>query len=174
MSRPAHDHLFFATFVPPDADLALRSATDFHDFTDRLIEPDRRHVTLLALGPPTSRLDRTIRQATDLLTDSLRRFRVVFDRLVIRSDRSLVVPAEPLLGVETCQERLLAALTASGLRLPKTHASKPHVTLGYRGGVERAVAPIDPVSWWAEEVALVRSLHGEHKHELVERWPLAE
>jgi 2'-5' RNA ligase len=174
MSRPAHEHLFFAIFVPPDEDLALRLATDFHDFTDRLIEPDRRHVTLLELGPPTSRLDRVIGQTTDLLTASLRRFRVVFDRLVIKPDRSLVTPAEPLAGVERCQEHLFMALAKSGLRLRKGHAADPHVTLGYDGGVERPVAPIDPVSWWAEEVVLVRSVVGRHKHEFVERWPLVE
>lgn len=49
----------------------------------------------------------------------------------------------------------------------------PHLTVGYTRGIIEPIA-IDVPGWTVRDVVLVRSLHGETRHEELGRWPLAD
>lgn len=77
---------------------------------------------------------------------------MAFDRL---RNNALVgaAPKLPLL-----RQMLLRTLTAAGIPLPD-YELRPHLSLAYGKGPLRNI-PISRIGWLADEVLLVRSVHG--------------
>jgi 2'-5' RNA ligase len=64
-------------------------------------------------------------------------------------------------------------LTKAGLPPGHKRGALPHLTLSR----EADLAPeafIDPVSWRVQEFCLIDSPQGESRHNILDRWPLAE
>ena len=119
-----------------------------------------------------------------LITDIQRRlsgvalpsFRMIVDLLAGGQKSALLLASERLAGFEHLQSQLADllrdAIAFLGL---DTHLwrrdIKPHVTLGYRGRPSPTQA-IDPISWTADRLRLVESLHGTGQHIIHDSWPL--
>lgn len=85
---------------------------------------------------------------------------------VLRSD---LVP-EPLLQL---WEDLRRALVLAGLGAHLERAFLPHVTLAYSHGAMMDVTPVEPLTWWVDQIALVHSVVGRPDYQLLARWPLS-
>jgi 2'-5' RNA ligase len=88
--------------------------------------------------------------------------------LVLVGDQTCTPPLATL--ARTLRQRLAAA----GLRPAARGSFTPHVTVGYvDGGLDPV--PIEHVPGWVvRDVVLVRSRHGEARHEELGRWALAD
>ena len=104
-------------------------------------------------------------------TVALAPFRFVVDRLVGGTHWALLVPSEPVRGIEAFQQRLSVALMIGGLRPRSGWRFHPHITLrhGAQPGLDR---PIDPISWTVEDLLLVDSVVGKGRHDVLARWTL--
>lgn len=110
------------------------------------------------------------RQAVDTL--DLRRFGIAFDRMT-GDDRGIrLLPSEPILGYMAFQRTLAAALARAGLRSRSGWRFAPHMTLRY-GGRQSIDEAIVPVSWVAQELVLIDSILGAHRHETLAHWTLS-
>jgi RNA 2',3'-cyclic 3'-phosphodiesterase len=167
--------LFFA--VSPDADTAVRiyrSASILkraREFSGRVIEPERLHVTLFFLGAPCEHIIRTACAAAYEMR--MPPFHASFDRTSSFHGRPGHHPFV-LLGdgglrlLMSFRQMLGAAMTRNGLRQWASGYFTPHVTLLYdKRSVEEQ--PIEPISWNVREFALIHSMNG-HTH--LARWPL--
>ena len=134
---------------------------------DRRYGIERLHSTVLPLWDDRevseARLDELTRAATSLCAEP---FPVAFDTL----DRNALVGAAATRGLRAFRKNLVRHLIALGFRVPD-YASRPHVSLVYGTDATRKIA-IPPIGWQVEEFLLIRSIHGEGRHELLGRWPL--
>lgn len=135
---------------------------------DRCYGRDRFHVTLLPVcdGRDLSQavLERLDRAVASLHAEPLR---VAFDRL----KRNALVGGGALRDLRGLQRRLVRCLTAQGVT-PPGYTFRPHVSLAYGRTPDRTVS-IAPIGWQVSELLLIRSHHGEGRHEALRRWPLA-
>jgi RNA 2',3'-cyclic 3'-phosphodiesterase len=167
--------LFLA--VTPDADTAVRIhklagvLKRAHQFSGRLIEPERLHVSLFFLGGLP---EQDIRAACAAAAEvRMAPFEVLFDRTASfrgkRDIRPFVLVGDHGLHRLTSFRRTLGgAMLRRGLRRVAKTNFTPHVTLLYDArGVEEY--PIEPISWTVKEVMLIRSLRC---HDYLARWPL--
>lgn len=69
--------------------------------------------------------------------------------------------------------RLGLALRNSGLRVRIERGLRPHMTLVYGRKPLAKVKLLKPIALMATEFALIRSYHGEGRHECLGRWPLS-
>ncbi|MFT4066267.1 2'-5' RNA ligase family protein [Paraburkholderia sp.] len=178
---PPTDGLFFAVF--PDANTAAGIAK----FAQRLcvearvrgkpLAANRLHVTLRHLGNfagglPEEYVDAAKRAAASI---SMAPFTVEFDAVSSFAKRPRLGPAvmvgdDGVLGLHALHDALEAALKNAGFG-PGSQFT-PHVTLAYgMPWVERR--PAEPACWNVREFALVHSLLGRTKHNVLARWPLA-
>lgn len=142
-----------------------------HQFSGKLIEPARLHVSLFFLGGlPEQDIEAACAAATDVRMEP---FEVLFDRTASfrgkRGSRPFVLIGEKGLEQLVSFRRMLSgAMLRRGLRRVAHTNITPHVTLLYDA---RAVEeyPIEPISWIVKEFVLIRSLRG-HQH--LARWPL--
>jgi 2'-5' RNA ligase len=94
-----------------------------------------------------------------------------------KSSRAKKVKLRPLVlansdrlpALENLWTMLREAMAAAGL--PAKGRFFPHVTLLYDGRCIPATE-IDPVGWTVHDFVLIRSVHGESRHEYLARWPL--
>jgi len=56
------------------------------------------------------------------------------------------------------------------MRLPRYQA-RPHLSLAY-GPPANRVARIQPNGWQVTKLLLIRSMHGEGRHETIDEWEL--
>jgi 2'-5' RNA ligase len=168
------DVMFLCTFVPPDLSGEIHDAMVLHGLGGRLVEPERRHISLFGFGPPSDAVVDRIDRAMEMTKPGSRPFAVIFEQLVIGARQSLLLPAhgETLEGLDRYSDDCLAAFAAQGLHLTKGSSSKPHVTLSYKGGVDGGTKPLDPISWRVQDVTLIISHRPHHRYTFVRRWPL--
>lgn len=171
------DRLFLAIVPDPaTADRIFRMATVLkgaYDFSGKLTEPDRLHVSLFFLGGLP---DKMVRAACAALADiRVPPFDVVFDRSVSFRSRAgnrpfVLMGRDGPSQLKSFRQMLGAALTRNGLRRRANTNFTPHITLLYDArDVEEH--PVDPVAWTVNEFVLIRSERG---HEHLMRWPLRE
>lgn len=68
--------------------------------------------------------------------------------------------------------RLALALRNSGLKVPIDRSLQPHMTLAYNGKDIAKTRLAAPISLKASAFVLIRSHHGEGRHEHLGQWPL--
>lgn len=128
---------------------------------------ERFHATLVPLGEGRdllqSRLER-IRYAGGSLSNEP--FDVVFDRV----QGNALAGGRALGELRTFQKNLVDRLMAFGVFV-SDYDFHPHLSLTYGAYHERNIA-IPAIRWTVEEILLVRSIHGEGRHELLHRWHL--
>jgi 2'-5' RNA ligase len=173
MIAKKEDVLFLCSFVPPSLNDEIDDAMRGYGLRGRMIEPERRHISLFGFGAPTRGLVDRIDRAMESLRSRSQPFGVIFERLVIGARQSLLLPAEgeTIEGLERYDHQCLTAFAEQGLHLSKGSSSEPHVTLGY-DGVDRGTTSLYPVSWRVQDVSLVISHRGEHRYTFLRRFPL--
>ena len=167
--------LFLATI--PDAETSARIhrlagiLKRAHQFSGKLIAPNRLHVSLFFLGGlPEQDIRAVCAAAAEVRMEP---FEVLFDRTASfrgkRGSRPFVlVGDEGLQRLTSFRQMLGDAMLRRGLRRVANTNFTPHVTLLYDArGVEEY--PIEPISWIAREFVLIRSIKG---HDCLARWPL--
>jgi len=167
--------LFFAVLLDdPIAARAHRLAVALisrQGLRGRPLPPHRLHASLsqvgMSPGPPPTKVIDLARQVGDRIT--LPPFKVAFDRVQSwrRGNGPLVLVGgeDRLIGLNRLGDALAEA---QGLR-PRRF--EPHVSLvwGAEFIPERAVPPL---IWTVRDFALIHSIHGEGRHEVLSRWPL--
>lgn len=168
------DVLFLCTFVPPDLSGVIHDAMALHGLGGRLVEPERRHISLFGFGPPSNVIVDRIDRAMAVVTPRSRPFGVIFEQLVIGARQSLLLPGygETIEGLERYSDDCLAAFAEQGLHLSKGPSSKPHVTLSYGGGFDGGTKLLDPISWLVQDVSLVISDRPHHRYTFLRRFAL--
>lgn len=181
-ARPT-DRLFFALY--PDAATARQifetagALRERLGLDARLQEPERLHITLHHLGDhaglPAAIVAAGQRAAVSLAAAP---FDVRFDRAESFSGRARNRPFvlrgdAGLDAVVAFQRQLGVAMARAGLaRWVEPHFT-PHVTLLYDHQLLPA-QEIAPVQWRVQSFVLVRSLLGQHRHEVLGRWRLSD
>lgn len=61
-------------------------------------------------------------------------------------------------------------LQTMGMRLP-AYTFRPHLSLGYGNAPSRSLT-VPPIGWQADELLLIKSIHGEGRHEPLAAFPL--
>lgn len=125
---------------------------------------ERFHITLLPFGDIrmlSSDYLMCIRHAMASL--QAEPFEVTLNRI---SGNALV--GNRMRALRDFQRVLLARLNAFGIDIDYTF--DPHASLTYQPWKRRNI-PVPPISWGAEQLLLVNSIHGVG-HELIDSWPL--
>jgi 2'-5' RNA ligase len=165
--------LFCALRPPPDVASDLWDDFAWLPPEDDRVEPERQHVTLLAIGAWPAHPAETVRRVRGVCAALVApSFRVVFDHLIV-ADRILLKPSEPVPALARFQIRLASSLAHAGLVAPGQYRFSPHLTLSYR---TRAREPIflPPVSWPVRDFVLLESLVGQRTQIERGRWRLGE
>lgn len=179
-ATPRHK-LFFA--LRPDPDTAER-IFEFaermgrrHGLAGRPTPPERLHVSLNGLGahPATPRalVDVAVRAVEGLAWP---RFVVGLDRLATwgrgAGKRPLVLWSDDgLIGARRLHAALHERLFDEGAVRGRERDFNPHLTV-LRDAAALAERFIPPISFWAEEIWLIDSLHGAARHDILGRWTL--
>jgi 2'-5' RNA ligase len=175
------DRLFFA--VMPDAATAARIAAQAEQLKrtlglkGRLIEAERLHITLHHVGDhpgfPPGLVEQAQRAGAAMQAVP---FEVAFERAESFAgrprNRPFVLRGEghgPLVGF---QQALGLQMAKAGLSRWVDGRFTPHVTLAYDDLLVPAT-PIEPIGWRVDELVLVHSLLGRHRHAVLGRWRLA-
>jgi len=176
-----HD-LFFA--LVPDgetAERAFRLACDLHREHGLAAKPrplPLLHMTLCGIGEiaklPDTVVDRARRAAEGVGAAA---FAMNLDQVFTFRQRQhpLVLCGED--GSDSFRMlhiRLGLALRNSGLRVRIQRGMQPHMTLVYGRTPVTKVKLSRPIALRATEFALIRSHHGEGRHEHLGRWPLRQ
>jgi 2'-5' RNA ligase len=93
---------------------------------------------------------------------------ILFDRLY----RNALRGGRAMRDLHELQAMLAKRLTAIGLHLPP-YLFRPHLSLAYGAAPERTVA-IPPIGWQIRELLLVKSIHGEGRHETLAHFKLQQ
>ncbi len=181
-ATPQVHRLFFA--IRPDAAAAAvaaqltEQAVAAHGLGGRPVEAERLHVTLHWLhdhpGVPSAMIAAAT-QAGDAIEAGP--FGVGFDRLESFGDARrggpLVLSGQAGLGpLRRFQRELAAAMVDAGIGACARGGFRPHMTLLYER-TRVAAQAVEPVRWTVDELLLVDSLLGRHRHVVLARWPLA-
>lgn len=174
--------LFFA--LRPDEETAERIACVVAaEHEARGLQPRLRparifHITLHYFGsfegePPAPLVRSAHRAAAEVIHPA---FDLWFDRLAswgaanARHHPFVLTGGQGLEAVCELRDALVGGLAAQGLA-PPVRAYEPHLTLRY----DRQPAPTWSLAlsgWVASEFALVKSIQGQTRHEVLQRWPL--
>jgi 2'-5' RNA ligase len=174
--------LFFA-LVPDDktAERAFRLGCDLYRQHDLAVEPrplPLLHMSLCGIGEiaklPDAAIDLALRAAESVGAAA---FAMNLDQIFTFKQRQhpLVLCAEE--GNDAFRMlhiRLGLALRNSGPRVPIQRRLQPHMTLVYGRKPITKVKLARPIALMATEFALIRSPHGEGRHEYLGRWPLRQ
>ena len=175
------DRLFFAV-QPPPATVPIISRLawhqrDKHRLTGKPLRPRCFHISLLFAGyhgqlPPET-LDALVAAAGRV---AMRRFRVSLDwmgsfrqppkrPLVLRGDDGVA-------GLIWLRDRLVAAtMDVPGSPPAARNSFTPHLTLLY-DEAEIREEPVEEIGWPVTEFVLIRSVFGQSRHIVLQRWPL--
>lgn len=165
------DNFFLALMPPQDVLETLFEAQSMLQ-GGKPMDALRLHVTMYLLDPAARELPVSLQRLCALMTsEQLPAARVIFDQLAGNGRTGLLLAGEKMDGVEHLRERLVALLEPANIRQFPKYRFNPHMTLR-RGKVEEKRQSIDPISWDAREIVLVRSLVGQSRYEILARWPL--
>jgi RNA 2',3'-cyclic 3'-phosphodiesterase len=178
---PLTEHaVFFAIY--PDvmmADRLLMLAQQLRErcgLKGRPLRKELFHTTLFAL-PPSGKLTRervaAAREAGDAL--AVRPFEVEFDSAMsfarALSKHPFVLSGDEGLGRWKEFQGLLGLASLKAGAVQSLPPYQPHLTLLY----DEQVVPrqrVEPIRWTVREFFLVRSIHGENRHEVLGQWAL--
>jgi 2'-5' RNA ligase len=179
--RPLRDNLFFCLLSQANSAREISKAADglrhLHRLNGRLIEPERLHVSLHAIGLyddlPNFIVERAYEAGAMVSTSP---FPLMFDRVVSfenkREKRPLVLrPGYDLAGLFALRYVLGEAMRRARIGRHVTSHFTPHMTLLYDSRVVRE-RPIDPIRMNVQDFVLVHSLIGQRRYIELARWPL--
>ena len=138
----------------------------------KLMNAPRLHITMYLLHPEMPDLAATLERLQRLMSAaSLPAARVVFEQVVGKPGIGLLLGGEKMRPVFHLRELLVNLLEPQGIPQWPSYSFNPHMTL-MRGKVESYHGFIDPISWDAQEIALVHSFVGQGRYEVMATWPL--
>ena len=177
---PGWVRYFFALMPPLDHAAALdvfaHELRRSHDLRGWPIGPERYHLTLCgieryggAAGWEIAALEKIgasmVASTFTIAFDHVAGHGSLGDRQAIFLETSQTFPI-----LDRLQGRLRREMRAKGFRTPSKFG--PHVTLLYdERPFSRAIIP--PASFQVREFVLIRSIHGESRHDHLARWPLS-
>lgn len=171
-------YLFFA--LRPDAETAqqIRSlATELSDkygLDGKITDVEQLHMTLCFLGP-VSKLPPDAVAAADAAARSLQAepFLLTFDRVKSfpGSNAFVLCQEEAFPPLVQLRNRLLVALARSGRFPLERREFRAHVTLMHDPKLV-GLHEVQPVSWTAQELLLMRSHHGLAPYQVLGRYHL--
>jgi 2'-5' RNA ligase len=178
LSEPLNRYFFAIVPQSPVAMEIDRLARDLrrsHRLRGTVIGPDRYHISLCGVaapGPAPAQTHDALRRIGDRILAAP--FDVGFDHAVsfgqaARKRPLVLARSDAMPGLERLQARLRQAMTSCGM--PIARQFNPHLTLLYD---EKLVAASDVplLRWTVRDFVLIRSVHGESRHEHLGRWPL--
>jgi RNA 2',3'-cyclic 3'-phosphodiesterase len=174
---PRTENLFLA--ILPDSAAAFRirriafSSRVEHNLSGRVLDTARLHLSLHSLGPSVGDLTDYVSRCRELfapLAATIAPFEIVVDRALSFKTRLDKLPFVLRSATRNSALMNLYSSLAEPFARPKGTFT-PHVTVLYDPkSIDEH--PVEPVSWIASEVVLVRSLVGQGIHEHLARWPL--
>lgn len=178
---PGPDNFYFCSIPPPEiAETILRQ---WQQLAAQLpgrysVRRAALHLSLLGLvhgrGPVARNLDQ-VRAAVEGLQHPP--LDLVFDRIEPLGQKAKRYPAIALAATTQPQDALAAriyqALRLAGASVDPPKKSLAHVTMAYGPAIERRRLTV-PLSWHVESFALVRSVRGEGRLEILGEWPLEQ
>ena len=181
--RHARDNLFFGLLWQANSAMEIRKAADglrhLHGLMGRLIEPERLHLSLHAVGRydglPHFIVERAY-EAGAMVSTSTSPFPLVFDRAVSfdnkRDKRPFALrPGYDLARLSALHDVLGRAMKRAGIARHVVSHFTPHMTLLYDGRTVRE-RPIEPIRINVHDFVLVHSLVGQSRYIALARWPL--
>lgn len=162
--RPNDDQLLYLMLKPAPEQAAAMDRLRVQHELSRSYAADRFHITLLPFGDIRTLSPHDLKRIRQAVA-SLRAepFDVTLNRI---SGNALI--GNRMRALRDVQRALLARLNAFGIDVDYTF--DPHASLTYQPWQRRNIA-VPPVSWRAEQLLLVNSVHGVG-HQLVDSWPL--
>ncbi|HVY98583.1 MAG TPA: 2'-5' RNA ligase family protein [Dongiaceae bacterium] len=182
---------YFAVLPPVEvrrAMIRLRQETVARErIFGRPVAPERLHISIAPLmrSSPCAvpGFADTIEPLADgiVLQATMPAFDVVLDRVQTFNSRErdaahrryyLVLDGGDLPGLMRLNDLFRQSLARRGLGAGMPTAFNPHLTLFY---ANRPIAPRDvpALRWTVRDIALVQSFHGQGRHAILKRWPLA-
>ncbi len=163
---------YFLALMPPADCLNDIFAAQKLVHGGKLMNAPRLHITMYLLHPETRDLPATLERLQRIMSEaSLPAARVIFDQVVGASGTGLLLGTERMEGVFGLRDKLVALLEPQGIAQWPKYSFNPHMTLMH-GKMEKSKVAIDPISWDAQEIALVHSFVGQSKYEIMATWPL--
>jgi 2'-5' RNA ligase len=163
---------FFALLPDPVSRSRIRAWAERALGAEGLQAADRLHVTLAITA------DFTTPQLP--LADALMRaggrvraapFDLVLDRLSIGGRSAALRPAHSQAPLRELQARIARAMMREGVAMRPDWKFSPHVTLAYHDS-RPVTRPVKDRGWPVSEFALIHSLVGLTRHEVLGRWRL--
>ena len=176
---PGQDNFYFCSIPPPGvAEAVLRQ---WQQLAGPLpgrysLRQAALHLSLLGLVHGRGPVARTLDQVTAAM-EGLRHpaLNLVFDRVETLGQKAKGHPAIALVAATQPQDALAAriyqALRLAGASVDPPKKSLAHVTMAYGPTIEGRRLTV-PLSWRVESFALVRSIRGEGRLEILGEWPL--
>lgn len=163
-TRQNDDQLLYLMLKPPAEQAAAMDRLRLQYDLSRKYAAARFHITLLPFGDSRICLPDDLRCIRHALA-SLRAepFDVTLDRI---SGNAMV--GSRMQALRDFQRALLARLNAVGIDVD--YAFDPHAPLTYQPWRQRNI-PVPPISWRADRLLLVNSIHGVG-HNLIDSWSL--
>jgi RNA 2',3'-cyclic 3'-phosphodiesterase len=174
--------LYFALQPPAEvarqAQVLLEPLIRRHRLTGRPVAAERLHVSLNGLGRFTevpAQVVETASRAASAVT--ARPFKVAFNRLGTwgrdEGPRPVVLHGDDgVIGVEALHDAIHEQLARPGMARGRPRPFWAHMTL-LRDLHELAEQFVEPTTWTVREFVLIQSAHGEGRHTILGRWPLA-
>lgn len=163
---------FFLALMPPADCLNDIFAAQKLVHGGKLMNAPRLHITMYLLDPEALNLGASLGRLQALMSAaSLPAARVIFDQVVGASGTGLLLGTDRMEGMFGLRDRLVALLEPQGIVQFPHYRFNPHMTL-MRGKVEKSQIAVDPISWDAQEIALVHSFVGQSRYEIMATWPL--
>lgn len=143
-----------------------------HNFSGKLIAPDRLHVSLFFLGGLPEQMVRILCEAADKVRVSP--IEVSFDRTASFRGRDgsrpfVLIGGDGLNQLKSFRQALATELTRQGLTRRAMTNFEPHITLLYDDRSVEEYPVAEPISWVVNEFVLIHSMNG-HTH--LAKWPL--
>jgi 2'-5' RNA ligase len=173
--------LYFLVYPPPAAcEAVLRLTWRLRRDRGLAARPtalNRLHVSMNPIGagraPPPPHLVARAAAAADRV--AMRAFRFDFDKVACWSPKAALHPwvltGGDVVGLDLLYADLEAALAGEGIPRRGVRTFEPHMTL-LRDAHDGPGESIPALSWVVDEFALVHSLQGEGRHEVLGRWRL--
>ena len=173
-SSPATLRLFFALW--PDS--ALRARLGRHQALwswappARATPEDKLHLTLLFMDGVQADQLGAVREMGEAVSRSWGDFDLLLDRAAVWRHGGIahLAPSQVPPGLRDLHAALAAQAAQRGLPFD-ARPYAPHVTLGRRAGLLSPPGPFPPLHWPVRGFALVHSVLGTGRYDVLGRWP---